>query len=114
MNIRGSGNSSATGILDAVDLSISGSGEARFEGLTAKSATVQICGSGDARVSGMTAPMVLDGAMNEVAFQAHVQQVLVPTMAPGDIVIMDNLPAHKAEGLRQARCRMPIALSPAL
>lgn len=46
--------------------------------------------------------MVLDGAMNGVAFQACVQQVLIPTLAPGDIVIMDNLPAHKAEGVRQA------------
>jgi len=50
----------------------------------------------------MTAPMVLDGAMNGVAFQAYVQQVLIPTLAPGDIVIMDNLPAHKAEGVRHA------------
>lgn len=50
----------------------------------------------------MTAPMVLDGAMNGVAFQAYVQQVLVPTLVPGDIVIMDNLPAHKAEGVRLA------------
>ncbi len=50
----------------------------------------------------MTAPMVLDGAMNGVAFQAYVQQVLIPTLAPGDIVIMDNLPAHKAEGVRYA------------
>ena len=50
----------------------------------------------------MTAPMVLDGAMNGAAFQAYVQQVLIPTLAPGDIVIMDNLPAHKAEGVRHA------------
>ena len=50
----------------------------------------------------MTAPMVLNGAMNGVAFQAYVQQVLIPTLAPGDIVIMDNLPAHKAEGVRHA------------
>lgn len=46
--------------------------------------------------------MVLDGAMNGVAFQAYVQQLLIPTLAPGDIVIMDNLPAHKAEGVRHA------------
>lgn len=50
----------------------------------------------------MTAPMVLDGAMNGVAFHAYVEQVLLPTLAPGDIVIMDNLPAHKAEGVRHA------------
>ncbi|SSX47356.1 unnamed protein product [Ciceribacter sp. T2.26MG-112.2] len=58
--------------------------------------------TGALRLSGMTAPMVLDGAMNGVAFQAYVQQVLVPTLVPGDIVIMDNLPAHKAEGVRLA------------
>ena len=50
----------------------------------------------------MTAPMVLDGAMNGVAFQAYVQQVLIPTLAPGDIVIMDNLAAHKVAGVSQA------------
>ncbi len=44
----------------------------------------------------------LGGAMNGLAFQAYVQQVLIPTLAPGDIVIMDNLPAHKAEGVRHA------------
>lgn len=58
--------------------------------------------TGALRLSGMTAPMVLDSAMNGVAFQAYVEQVLVPTLAPGDIVIMDNLPAHKAEGVRHA------------
>lgn len=50
----------------------------------------------------MTAPMVLDGAMNGPAFLAYVDQVLVPTLAPGDIVVMDNLPAHKSMGVRQA------------
>lgn len=54
--------------------------------------------TGALRLSGMTAPMVLDGAMNGVAFQAYVEQVLIPTLVPGDIVIMDNLPAHKTEG----------------
>ncbi|MQW79202.1 IS630 family transposase, partial [Sinorhizobium meliloti] len=58
--------------------------------------------TGALRLSGMTAPMVLDGAMNGVAFKAYVEQVLVPTFTPGDIVVMDNLPAHKADGIRQA------------
>jgi transposase len=58
--------------------------------------------TGALRLTGMTAPMVLDGAMNGVAFLAYVEQVLVPTLQPGDIVIMDNLPAHKAAGVRQA------------
>ncbi len=50
----------------------------------------------------MTAPMVLDGAMNGDAFNAYVEQVLAPTLSPGDIVIMDNLPAHRAAGVREA------------
>jgi len=58
--------------------------------------------TGALRLSGMTAPLVLDGAMNGVAFRAYVEQVLVPTLSPGDIVVMDNLPAHKAEGVRLA------------
>jgi transposase len=50
----------------------------------------------------MTAPFVYDGAMNGVVFRAYVEQVLVPTLQPGDIVVMDNLPAHKAAGIREA------------
>jgi len=58
--------------------------------------------TGALRLSGMTALMVLDGPMNGVTFRAYVEQVLVPTLAPGEIVVMDNLPAHKADGVRQA------------
>lgn len=54
------------------------------------------------RLSGLTAPLVLDGPMNGPAFLAYVQQMLGPTLTPGDIVIMDNLPAHKVSGVRQA------------
>jgi transposase len=50
----------------------------------------------------MTAPMVLDGPMNGAAFQACVGQVLAPTLRPGDIVVLDNLPAHKPAAVRQA------------
>ncbi len=57
---------------------------------------------GALRLQGMTAPMVLDGAMHAVAFLAYVEQVLVPTLKPGDIVVMDNLPAHKPVAVRQA------------
>lgn len=46
--------------------------------------------------------MVLDGPMNGVAFQACVEQVLAPTLQTGDIVILDNLPAHKPTAVRQA------------
>ncbi len=54
------------------------------------------------RTSGMTAPMLLDGPMHGAAFLAYVEQVLVPELSPGDIVVMDNLPAHKVAGVRQA------------
>lgn len=58
--------------------------------------------TGALRLTGMTAPMVLDGAMNGDAFRAYVEHVLAPTLSPGNIVIMDNLSAHKAEGIREA------------
>jgi transposase len=57
---------------------------------------------GALRLQGLTAPMVLDGPMNGSAFRAYVEQVLAPTLRPGDIVIMDNLPAHKVGGVRAA------------
>lgn len=57
---------------------------------------------GALRLSGMTAPMTLDGAMDGAAFQAWVDQLLVPTLLPDDIVIMDNLPAHKRAGIRES------------
>ena len=39
----------------------------------------------------LDAPMVMDGPMNGEAFLAYVEQVLVPTLGPGDVVVMDNL-----------------------
>ena len=56
--------------------------------------------TGALRLTGMTAPMVLDGPMNGVAFRAYVEQVLVPELRPGDIVIMDNLGSHKSAAIR--------------
>ncbi len=53
-------------------------------------------------LGGMVAPMVLDGAMNGDAFVAYVEQVLVPELTKGEVVIMDNLPAHKVSGVRSA------------
>ena len=44
---------------------------------------------------GMIAPFVLNGPINRIAFEAYVEQVLVPELRPGDIVIMDNLSSHK-------------------
>ena len=57
---------------------------------------------GALRNTGMVAPMVLDGPINGVAFQAYVDQVLVPELRPGDIVVMDNLGSHKGPGVRAA------------
>jgi transposase len=45
--------------------------------------------------------MVLDRAMTGAAFLAYVRQLLAPTLRKGDIVVMDNLPAHKITGVRQ-------------
>ena len=52
------------------------------------------------RRTALTAPMTLDGPMNAVAFHAYIEQVLAPTLDPGDIVVMDNLPAHKGTAVR--------------
>jgi transposase len=54
------------------------------------------------RQDGITAPFVIDRPMNGAIFLAYVEQCLVPTLAPGDIVVMDNLPAHKVAGVRRA------------
>ena len=54
------------------------------------------------RTTGLTAPMVLHGAMHGAAFKAYVEQVLAPSLVPGDIVIMDNLSSHKVAGVREA------------
>jgi transposase len=58
--------------------------------------------TGALRSTGMTAPMVLDGPMNGDFFRAYVEQVLAPTLQPGDIVIMDNLGSHKGRAVRAA------------
>jgi transposase len=54
------------------------------------------------RLTGMMAPFVLDGSMNRSAFLAYVSQVLVPELKPGDVVILDNLPAHKGSKVCEA------------
>jgi hypothetical protein len=50
----------------------------------------------------LTAPCVFDGPINGAKFRADVEQVLVPTLQPGDLVVMDNLNSHKVAGVRQA------------
>jgi transposase len=54
------------------------------------------------RCDGLTAPCVIDGPINGVSFRAYVEQVLVPVLAPGDIVVMDNLGSHKGRAVRAA------------
>jgi len=54
------------------------------------------------RVSGLTAPLVVDGAINGAIFRCYVEQHLAPTLQPGDIVVLDNLNAHKVAGVREA------------
>ena len=54
------------------------------------------------RLSGLGAPMVLDGPMTRDWFLAYTEQVLAPTLAPGDVVILDNLPAHKGAVIQAA------------
>jgi transposase len=54
------------------------------------------------RLGKLSAPMVLDGPMDGKHFLAYVEQFLVPELMPGDIVVMDNLPAHKITGVRSA------------
>lgn len=51
--------------------------------------------------SGITAPMILDGAMHGDMFTAYVTRVLLKQLRPGDVVIMDNLPAHKVAAVRE-------------
>ncbi len=57
---------------------------------------------GGLRLSGMDAPMVIDGPVNGEIFLAYVEQVLAPTLRPGDVVIMDNLGSHKGAAVRGA------------
>jgi len=54
------------------------------------------------RADGLTAPLVVDGAINGETFEAYVRQFVVRTLRPGDVVVMDNLGAHKRAGVREA------------
>jgi transposase len=53
------------------------------------------------RHDGITAPFVIDCAMTRAIFVEYLRQCLIPTLQPGDIVVMDNLPAHKGGTVRQ-------------
>lgn len=54
------------------------------------------------RADALTAPCVVDGPINGATFRAYVEQVLVPVLREGDIVIMDNLGSHKSQAVRAA------------
>lgn len=62
------------------------------------------------RLEGILAPMLLDGPVNAQTFAGYVEQCLVPALSPGDILIMDNLPAHKSPrvtlAVERAGCRL--------
>lgn len=71
---------------------------------------------GGLRLSGITAPLVIDGPMTGAWFDAWVARALAPTLKPGDVVILDNLPAqknHRGAGCDQGKGR-PVALPSAL
>ncbi len=70
---------------------------------------------GGLTLDGFIAPMLLDGPMDGEVFRAWCEQMLAPTLRPGHIVVMDNLAAHKVEGVRQAietRCATLLYLPP--
>ena len=48
----------------------------------------------------ITAPCVIDGPINGASFRAYIEQFLVPTLSPGDVVVMDNLGSHKGKAVR--------------
>jgi hypothetical protein len=54
------------------------------------------------RSSGFVTPLVLDGPMTGEAFRAYLEQFLAPALEPGDVLVMDNLAAHKVAGVREA------------
>lgn len=52
-------------------------------------------------LSGISAPMTISGAVDGIVFKTYVEKVLCPTLEKGDVVVMDNLPAHKVGGIRE-------------
>jgi len=69
----------------------------------ARTTTLAVIGA-----TGITAPLVVSGAVNGNIFYGYIEQCVVPTLKPGDILFMDNLSAHKVAGIEamiQARVR---------
>ena len=61
-------------------------------------------------VQGVQAVMTVEGATDAEVFRTYVKRVLGPTLAPGDIIVLDNLSAHKASGVQQALARRGVRL----
>ena len=61
--------------------------------------TTLVCGL---RLDGLTVPMVMDGAMDGAAFSTYAASFLAPSLGAGDVVVLDNLSAHKVRGVREA------------
>ena len=79
------------------------------------------------RHDALTAPWVIDGPINSRPFETYIETQLVPTLTPGDVVILDNLSSHKSAkaaqdlkaagawfGLVLQKCRIPISFTPAI
>ena len=54
------------------------------------------------RLNALTAPCVVDGPINGTIFRAYVEQFLLPTLRPGDIVVLDNLGSHRSRAVRSS------------
>jgi transposase len=55
-------------------------------------------------IDGVEAPMLIEGSVDTLVFNAYCEQVLRPTLIPGDIIVLDNLGAHRARPHRRGRC----------
>jgi transposase len=72
------------------------------EGAARPLANAHLPGCAALRSDRIAAPCVIDGPINGESFLAYVEQMLAPTLKPGDIVIMDNLGSHKGQAVRRA------------
>ena len=54
------------------------------------------------RAGGVSACAVFDSAMDRLCFESYIEQLLLPTLSEGDVVVMDNLPAHKSKAVVEA------------
>ncbi len=70
--------------------------------ITRRAVTGRLHGDRAARREGLGAPAVFDGPIDSPTFLAYIEQVLVPTLRPGDVVVLDNLAVHKQPGVRAA------------